>query len=63
MILTGWLTVFASDTIMPLVKDGVLIGSRQLDMGNSGVRGWLETSGLTSVNAAVQGAPGPDVSA
>ena len=32
----GRLTAFVSDTAMALVGDGALLGSRQLDMGNSG---------------------------
>ena len=35
--LIGWLTVFVSDTIMALVEDGEMLGSRQLDMRNSGL--------------------------
>ena len=34
--LIGWLTASVSDTTMALVEDGALLGSRQLDMGNSG---------------------------
>ena len=37
MSLIGWLTAFVSDTTMALVEDGALLGSRQLDMGNSGL--------------------------
>lgn len=35
--LTGKLTAFVSDTTMALVDDGVALGSRQLDKGNSKV--------------------------
>ena len=35
--LLGRLTAFVSDTTMALVEDGALLGSRQLDMGNSGL--------------------------
>jgi len=40
--LIGWLRVFVSDTAMALVEQGALLGSRQLgsrqlDMGNSGL--------------------------
>ncbi len=31
-----WMTAFVSDATMALVEDGALLGSRQLDMGNSG---------------------------
>jgi len=31
------LTAFVSDTTMALVEDGEVLGSRQLDMGNSGL--------------------------
>ena len=37
MSLIGWLTAFVSDTTMALVEDGEVLGSRQLDMGNSGL--------------------------
>ena len=33
---TGSLTAFVSDTNMALVEEDELLGSRQLDMGNSG---------------------------
>ena len=33
--LMGRLTAFVSNTTMALVEDGALLGSRQLDMGNS----------------------------
>ena len=35
--LIGWLTAFVSDTTIAVVEDGALLGSRQLDMGNSGL--------------------------
>ena len=35
--LMGTLTAFMSDTTMALVEDGRLLGTRQLDMGNSGL--------------------------
>ena len=34
--LMGRLTASVSDTTMALVEDGALLGSRELDMGNSG---------------------------
>ena len=34
--LMGRLTAFVSNTTMALVEDGASLGSRQLDMGNSG---------------------------
>ena len=33
--LIGGFTTFVSDTALALVEDGALLGSRQLDMGNS----------------------------
>ncbi len=35
--LMGTLTAFVSDTTMALVEEGRLLGTRQLDMGNSGL--------------------------
>ena len=37
MSLIGWLTAFVSDTTIALVEEGTLLGTRQLDMGNSGL--------------------------
>jgi len=36
--LLGWLTEMESQTTMALVEHGEVLGSRQLDMGNSGSR-------------------------
>ena len=33
----GWLTGFLTDTIIALVEEGEVLGSRQLDMGNAGL--------------------------
>ncbi len=38
MSLIGWLTAFVTDTIIALVEHGALPGSRQLDMGNVGLK-------------------------
>ncbi len=35
--LMGWLTAFVSNATMALAEDGAALGSRQLDMGNSGL--------------------------
>ena len=35
--LMGRLTAFVSETTMALVENGEVLGSRQLDMGNSGL--------------------------
>ena len=38
MCLMGMLTAFVSNTTTALVEHGALPGSRQLDMGNSGLK-------------------------
>ena len=35
--LMGWMTAFVSDATMALVDDGEVLGSRHLDLGNSGL--------------------------
>ena len=47
----GWLTAFVSDTTMALVEDGASLGSRQLDMGNSGMTDYTGENVYTKLGA------------
>ncbi len=50
MSLIRWLTAFMSYTKIALVEDGASLGSRQLDMGNSGGNGHFDRSTCTTSN-------------
>ena len=58
MSLIGWLTASVSDTTMALVEDGALLGSRQLDMGNSGLQHYSPYKVAENFNVLASLAPG-----